>query len=468
VTSAVADGRIGDPPSLVLAGFAPYQALRQLAERAVQSLNQQYSQSGGIPIEVGWPVWRRDPDGWFRQRPRPSLWSPEAERIIEALPEYARAKTALAEDELSRRHVDQLVGTPFGRTNLQSSGLLWSLIASAVDAEGDLVFRPDLFDGRLEGIVAWFLADTVDWITLVPLSGLTSSVSAPFVLSDSTALDRLDETEIARSLSINVLRPMGSFPMFQNEPELWGVRVVQRVPKIVGAADADHLEQYTRLSSSEVERALIALRVLKPGRFVPLAHLSFTLEPALGESTSFGQVSFDSPHFSSYSLLDDDRSVLEQIASHLVSDGVHRRPYLENAARRFLFAAERTRWDDRLLDLMIAAESLFLGHMSEREGELRFRLAVFAGHLLGRAPEERKMFAQRMRRAYDTRSKIVHGGIPAPETWGSTDTHPTTLADFTLEVESDLRSAIRAALSRAAIAKGKAPFFDWDGAIYGS
>ena len=36
-----------------------------------------------------------------------------------------------------------------------------------------------------------------------------------------------------------------------------------------------------------------------------------------------------------------------------------------------------------------------------------------------------------------------------------------------IKVEADLRSALHAALGRAASAKGNAPFFDWDQAIYG-
>lgn len=62
-------------------------------------------------------------------------------------------------------------------------------------------------------------------------------------------------------------------------------------------------------------------------------------------------------------------------------------------------------FEDRLLDQMIALESLYLGD----DKELGYKLALRAAFLLGRGKKERKQIFERLRRAYNDRGKVVHG-----------------------------------------------------------
>ena len=81
---------------------------------------------------------------------------------------------------------------------------------------------------------------------------------------------------------------------------------------------------------------------------------------------------------------------------------------LGTAVRRFSYSCVRHQNEDKIVDLMIAAESLLL--RGTREGEKRFRLALRAGRFLGADPAEQKEVYDRMRKAYDLRSLLVHGG----------------------------------------------------------
>jgi hypothetical protein len=69
----------------------------------------------------------------------------------------------------------------------------------------------------------------------------------------------------------------------------------------------------------------------------------------------------------------------EQVFNRAMSTAV-----LANAVRRFSYACERDRPDDRLVDLMIAAESLFLGGESGpgNRGELSYRLSLRAAFFI--------------------------------------------------------------------------------------
>src|SRR5205085_8120094 len=81
---------------------------------------------------------------------------------------------------------------------------------------------------------------------------------------------------------------------------------------------------------------------------------------------------------------------------------------LNTAVRRFSYSCVRHDNEDKIVDLMIAAETLFL--QGKSEGEKRFRLALRAAYFLGTDSDSRKQIYDRMRRAYDLRSKLVHGG----------------------------------------------------------
>jgi hypothetical protein len=64
--------------------------------------------------------------------------------------------------------------------------------------------------------------------------------------------------------------------------------------------------------------------------------------------------------------------------------------------------------EDRLIDQMIALESLYLGDSQE----LRYKLALRAAFLLAKGGKERTQVLKRLRKAYDARSRVVHGQGP--------------------------------------------------------
>jgi len=70
---------------------------------------------------------------------------------------------------------------------------------------------------------------------------------------------------------------------------------------------------------------------------------------------------------------------------------VHERPKLAGPLRRFSYALERTLPEDKLVDLMIGAESLFFSDIGPADrGEFRFRLSTRVALLVGETPDERR------------------------------------------------------------------------------
>jgi hypothetical protein len=88
---------------------------------------------------------------------------------------------------------------------------------------------------------------------------------------------------------------------------------------------------------------------------------------------------------------------------------MHRRPAIEVAIRRVISAAlVRLEPADRLVDAVIAWENLF----GTAEGEPRLRISAALAWLVGEeSASAREELQARLRSLYDTRSKIVHGGV---------------------------------------------------------
>lgn len=77
---------------------------------------------------------------------------------------------------------------------------------------------------------------------------------------------------------------------------------------------------------------------------------------------------------------------------------------IDIALRRF-HSSYHGQFEDRLIDQMIAFESLYLGH----DPELNYRLALRVTFLLGKDEKERTDIFNNMKKAYNIRSNIVHG-----------------------------------------------------------
>jgi hypothetical protein len=142
--------------------------------------------------------------------------------------------------------------------------------------------------------------------------------------------------------------------------------------------------------------------------------------------------------FITYSFGDRDAQLLKLLWEKLDSPVV--RDALDVAIRRFSDSCVRHRNEDKVIDLMIAAEALFL--RGANEGEKSFRLALRAGQFLAEGSAAREVF-DRMRLAYHYRSVLVHGGKPLSDR----KLKKLDLMKFAGEVGDDIQAAIFKALN---------------------
>ena len=166
-------------------------------------------------------------------------------------------------------------------------------------------------------------------------------------------------------------------------------------------------------------------------------------------------------HVPRYALSADDVEPLRRVWRALRSEGVKKREALGGALRRFEYSGERCRPEDRLVDLIIAAESLFLDDAGDPQsrGELRYRLALRSAFFAEMPGLTRRQVFDLMRRAYDTRSSVVHGKIPKSVQLSG---EVLPLEEFTDKVEDLIRTCLTKAVEIAQAETRRKPLLDWD------
>jgi hypothetical protein len=384
---------------------------------------------------------------------------------LRSLGEHAACLQALRVDPITAGQLDVLVGTSSMLMRLDADTILGRLLTEVVGTAPDLDWHGDVFDRAYRRLESFLYAVDLDSVLLAPLRGVTA-LPAPIRLGEGIELDRMSDTEIPAAIGLGFIETMGRRAAHVDQP--YAIRIRRRASKVVVrdpesqerlADAASHVEATERLHQ-HAERVVEALRLLKSGQVAIRGFLRFEdnwlLEGGWSHSLLLSLPATAGP---TYELTSSEADELRGVWRRLGEGAIGEKP-IAPARRRFVFAGDRSRDDDRLVDLMIAAESLFLsdaGRASERT-ELGFRLRLRAASFLS-TPKwtSRQLFTQ-FGRAYRVRSAIVHGGEPDAKDVRSPSGEQVQLRDFVDLFEDLMRLALKQSMG-AAVTKGFPP--DW-------
>ena len=160
-----------------------------------------------------------------------------------------------------------------------------------------------------------------------------------------------------------------------------------------------------------------------------------------------------------YLLTADDSVDLAALYRQLTSSRSSKK-VIDAAARRFADAAGRSRADDEIVDLVIAAESLFLGKGVSGAYPFAARAASFID---GTNRQRRQVFAF-MRDAYRARNGVVHNGRLDEAKLRGSDGRVASASEFTDELEGFVRQALMKAVTLVASGSRWPP--DWDELLF--
>ncbi|MGH8588753.1 MAG: penicillin acylase family protein [Gammaproteobacteria bacterium] len=329
---------------------------------------------------------------------------------------------------------------------LEADRLVSLLVHTMLGNDGRAAFKDDRFDGMWREIVEFFSSDCVPFKTVAPLPRLVIPES-PLRLNSEIVLDRLTDEEDTRCWEVGVLRPSSPrFPFIETKVAI-GIRKTTHVPKRIQADDepsespgeANTGSFGNRCPFREdllIDDVLSALRLFKHTQLRSADHASWTDGYPLGGGASFRSLG-QWPYGDACELSEADVPQFLEVWRLLEAGSDE----MDFTLRRFNLSFERRLGDDRLVDLVIAAESLFLGDLADR-GEVRFRFALRAAKFIEHTSYNERDVYRVMRRAYDARSAVVHGG--SPEDTGLPDNKSASLQVFTDAIEEVVRLGLRA------------------------
>ena len=209
------------------------------------------------------------------------------------------------------------------------------------------------------------------------------------------------------------------------------------------------LEKYLsiddKFATSEIMIDIVtALRLLRGG-YVSGSEIIYFIETKKGDFRFSGSRISESPsmreHMVTYPLMFEDFSPLRDLINLIRQTKRGKNNYLYLAVKRFERSYHTTEIDDKLIDLIIAFEILFLkGERVQSQGSV---IAVGCSMLLGKNDDERGIIRKVLLRAYTMRNHIVHGG--AIDYYNETITidKDYNVFEFFDKVENYLREAIK-------------------------
>jgi hypothetical protein len=426
-------------------------AVRAFVRAAVSRLSEMLNDQ---PPE--WEVdsrWEHGADGHFREQTKRTrtLWPILNDEWLHSRPEYDACVERLKSDAIVGPHLKRLVGTTSSARRLEADDILRSTIYAMLDHEGALAFTGERFDGKWRELVDFFNADRIAFKTVAPLPYLVAP-DFPLRLSNELVLDCLTEDEVTRCCQVGVLRAQSQrFPLLFAEVAV-GIRRTMFLPKLIlpegeppmlpDAADEGSFGSRPLLRDDlVVDDVLSALRLFKHAQIQTAGHATWTDSPWLSGTTS-ARVLRQWPYGGKYELSVEEVPQFLEIW-RLLEEGAARFNF---SIHRFNLAFDRGLLADRIVDLVIAAESLFLGDLGVQDrGELRFRFALRAAKFIEHPNYGERDVFRVMRRAYDARSAFVHGG--SPKDTSLPDNQSSKLPTFIDAIEELVRLGLRKGLS---------------------
>jgi hypothetical protein len=432
-------------------------ALREWVNEAVARL----SDGPEIRISPGLPQWQRDADGVFRKRERPArLWHPNQVDTLRELPSWRAVDQALQQDDRLRAQLDQLVGTIQSGAQV-STELVSQHVLPLPDEVSDL---EGTFVRRYRELDRFLAADEIEYLVIWPLPGLSSS-AFPITLEQGVEIDTMSDKELTAVLNTEVLSLVFShLPVLPPEQAQQAcLRYRYRLRKVIGNIDPEAHEQLMPLEERingirDALEQVLALLFTDPVAISGRASFPAEWTP-YGGGIGYQPVPLSqAQRFRTMDLDQQASAELVETWRQLRQPGLlQKQKALALALRRLSYQAHRQRIEDEMVDVMVAAEALYLSDLGPEE--LGFRLALRASALSD--PQKlgmtRRNVFDLMKSAYSVRSKIVHGDEPRPKDLKVKGVQ-VPLAEFVQATEEVVRQGLREALNRAV---GWPP--DWDG-----
>lgn len=342
-------------------------------------------------------------DDWSRALAIPFIFH---RNELEKLTEYKKCLAILASDPAMTSHLNALIGTESRRSRLPNAAEFMIRLPHLAVYQNKIEFNNEYFKREYEAFENSLYDKIFDYEVVVPLSGPV--FHAPVKLGNELEICRVNPNDLSLPLKSEDLAER--IPLYNEF--FWAIRTKYNLPKVLGEKETDlgateKNEERRNQANEAVEQVLTCLRLMNVSNVYPMAIIHRTKSWLFHDVRQY-PVKYSLTNQFSMQLDKDFNKTLQKLWKSFQQQAISKHKFIALAAKRFSYAHERHDWEDRIIDLLIAAEAIFLSQTGN-QGELKHRLKLHAAKFLATDSKTRKQIFDDMSFAYDLRSNIVHG-----------------------------------------------------------
>lgn len=446
-----------------------YDALLSLTKVILEIVTRRVQVGPTVTTESVWV--KQNENSYVKQQIQRPLWVivlHKANDEITKTQEFSDFINIVSIDKVISPQLDTLVGTCLGSYRLEATNIAFGPVYEFLKDEKVIEFNIPIFNSVYSKIESALYEDEIEYENITPLCGFTME-NSEISLTENISIVKLSEKEILEffRLGINLGVHMGDVD-FIYDIHQYAIKISYKFPKVIGERNTSikDIEQ-NKYFDNRIEQSVIdALRIYKAGKLYPISTVRRS-RSILSAGISF---SFETPvkRFmkNKYKLVKSEVEQFKELWKVKTIAPLQEKNFLSVGIRRFSQSNERDNVEDRIIDLMIAAEAIFLSSGGSFQGELKYRLSHRASMFIETDVGLRRYVFDFMQSAYEVRSSIVHGSTPKlPKRIDGT---AYTLDEFCGDIEKYLRVSIIKAINQAATAKDKPNEIDWKSVIFPS
>lgn len=388
---------------------------------------------------------------------------------LQRLPEYQICLETLLNDPVITSQTEVLTGTNSSmRERSQSAEGLMTRVLDLGMREGHGDFDANYFEYEYTRFEDAYYCSDIVYEVIAPLPGI--AIARSLRLSDDLEITSVPVEELDRTAR-KMKRRSSGHPFHDN---VCIVRTECRLPKVVGddhepkaqAREEDLRTQ--RAVHDRIEQVVNALRLAGIETAYSSAIIHRPSKWAFDQDRFF-RGRFQPDLFYVSNLEEQWLDGFAEFWQSFQSAAEKKRSFLDVAIRRFGYAHERQRAEDRIIDLMISAEALFLSDYNKDKyvGEIRYRLSLRAALFLASESESQRTVFRWMRDAYDLRSKLAHGGdVSSAKLPKRPDETILDIEEFVGAIQTYIRLALVKAIHLVNDPSAPKNLVDWDELVF--
>ncbi|TGM87898.1 HEPN domain-containing protein [Leptospira licerasiae] len=374
-------------------------------------LNSKETIDNSITMEKHWVKMDGNDDFYMTENKYIVLWPYAYQRLnmkLKQLKSREDAKKKFEADPLFGSQLNKIVGAEHLSGNrIEFDDILYRTISPFFGQKELLEFDSKKLTEKIHSIYQDFVSNEIVLEEIIPLFGFKAEQNE-IIIDVDLRIVKLEQSEISNLLDAGI--PIALYtPQSNFAGEVFEYSIVRKrkFRKVVGP-QSPFTENEKEPKISWVNNIIYSMQLFKEGTIVPVAKVF------RGKSI-FWSGYILSEHFSrpiydsTYILKTGEEARIVDHWQKLLNISQRIPNYLHIALSRYSQARVKKTYEDKIIDLMIAAEAIYLQSETDLNGELSYRLSHRAALLLGKDKKEQKEIFTFFKKAYDVRSKVVHG-----------------------------------------------------------